>query len=131
MPNLTLDSLQATIRDDVARALAEDVGTGRLHHGRRAGHTRDREPVAQGLAEDHHVREFDDVREFTHRAEEHEGLADESPFFNHNLGLAWGKKLTLKSPLSGGYQTFALFLGFDHQLSLAQGYIITTVANFS
>lgn len=28
MPNLTLDSLQATIRDDVARALAEDVGAG-------------------------------------------------------------------------------------------------------
>lgn len=28
MPNLTLDSLQATIRDDVARALAEDVGSG-------------------------------------------------------------------------------------------------------
>lgn len=28
MPNLTLDSLQATIRDDVSRALAEDVGAG-------------------------------------------------------------------------------------------------------
>lgn len=28
MPNLTLDSLQSTIVDDVRRALAEDVGDG-------------------------------------------------------------------------------------------------------